>query len=73
MLILILIDAQYLQNFVFDLKMFEWSKSLLRFSPPNKNPPPPAKILIPSYWGDFPPYPLMLFRKPCVFNIFAPI
>ena len=56
MLILILINVQYLQNFVFSLvKKLEWPKSLLvRFPPPNRKVPQ----------ANFPsPYPLTLYGK----------
>ena len=62
MLILILIDAQYLQNVVFRFeKSLEGSKSLLlRFPPPDKKIPPAKFFPL----GDL-PYPLMLFGKTC--------
>ena len=49
-------------------KTLEWSKSLLRFLPPNKNSP--AKFPIPT--GVAFPYLLMLFGKPCDRGVLLP-
>ena len=55
MLILILIDVQYSQKAVFNLRSL-----FLRFPSPGKKIPPGF-----HHWGDLrPPYILLLFRKP---------
>ena len=65
MLILILIDVQYIQNVVFYLwRRSEWSKSLLRYLPPNKKILPNKVSYLPHWGGIFCPYPVMLFGKP---------
>ena len=70
MLILILIDAHYLQNVVFSFEkgsngqnhFFSDSHKLIKIFPQTKFPIPPT--------GGNAPYPLRLFGKPCIiFNI----
>ena len=47
--ILILINVQYLQKVVFSFEKGQMVKTLLlRFSPPDKKIPPPAKFLMPT-------------------------
>ena len=63
-LILILTDAQYLQNvvFSFDKGLNGWNHSSSD-SQHHIIPPPFRKTSLPT--GGNPPNPLMLFRKPC--------
>ena len=56
MLILILINVQYLQNVAFSFEK-GWNgqiHSFLDSHHPIKKNPPPAKFLILPYWGDSP-------------------
>ena len=69
MLILILIDGQYLENVVSSFKKgsnFQYDSSSGSHHSLEQNPT--AKFPIPTPVGRIPPYLLTLFEKPCILS-----